>query len=110
VIALALGGGGSKGDFQVGAAKYIYQELGVRPNLIIGCSAGSLNGAKLAEGGDDAPARLEAIWRNFDTNADMYQGEQWIRDLEPHLQEIVAQFAVGATTFLLGFLFPPFGW
>ena len=56
----------------MGAVKYLYQEFGVRPSLILGCSAGSLNGAKLAEGGDDAPARLEAIWRGLDSNADMY--------------------------------------
>ena len=55
----------------------------MRPNLIIACSAGSLNGAKLAEGGDDAPARLEAIWHHLDTNADMYQFEQWVLDLNP---------------------------
>ena len=78
MIAIVLGGGGSKAAFQVGAVKYLYQEQGVRPNLIAACSGGSLNGAKLAEGGDDAPARLESIWRGLDKNTDMWLTEPWL--------------------------------
>jgi NTE family protein len=48
--ALSLSGGGSKGDFQLGAVRFLYRVRGVRPDIIIGTSVGSINGAKLAEG------------------------------------------------------------
>jgi NTE family protein len=42
-------------------------ERGIRPDLILGCSVGAINGAGLAE--DPAPAgvgRLERLWRDLD--------------------------------------------
>ena len=104
MIALVLGGGGSKAAFQVGAVKYLYQEQGVRPNLIAACSGGSLNGAKLAEGGDDAPSRLEAIWRGLDKDTDMWLTEPWLATLEPHLQKIALEAAAGALETIGGIL------
>jgi hypothetical protein len=48
--ALCLSGGGARGSFQMGAIKCLYTVYGFRPDVIVGTSVGSLNGAKLAEG------------------------------------------------------------
>lgn len=48
-LALVLSGGGSKGALQVGCWRAM-QELGLRPDLIVGASVGALNGALIAAG------------------------------------------------------------
>jgi NTE family protein len=101
MIAIALGGGGSKAAFQVGAVKYLYQELGIRPNVITATSGGALNGAKLAEGGDDVPARLEAIWRSLDTNSDMWVTAPWLQNLSANVQKILEEIAKNAVECLV---------
>ena len=45
--ALVLGGGGSRGAYQVGAVSALY-ELGYEFDIVVGTSVGSLNGAFLA--------------------------------------------------------------
>jgi predicted patatin/cPLA2 family phospholipase len=50
-IALALSGGGARGDFQVGALRYMYDH-GLYPQIVCGTSVGAINGVKLVEGGD----------------------------------------------------------
>src|SRR4051812_12813521 len=47
-LALVLGGGGSRGLAHLGAIKEL-EAAGLRPDLIIGCSAGSLVGAFYAD-------------------------------------------------------------
>lgn len=47
-IALVLGGGGSKGLAHLGAIQELERE-GIRPDLIIGCSAGAIAGALYAD-------------------------------------------------------------
>jgi NTE family protein len=47
-IALVLGGGGSKGVAHLGAIKEL-EAAGLRPDLIIGCSAGAIVGALYAD-------------------------------------------------------------
>ena len=47
-MALVLGGGGSKGLAHLGAIKEL-EAAGLRPDLIIGCSAGSIVGALYAD-------------------------------------------------------------
>ncbi len=61
--ALVLGGGGAYGIVQ---AAYIHAaiEAGFRPDLVIGTSVGSLNGAWVAMHPED-PGGLVAIWRNL---------------------------------------------
>ena len=49
--ALVLSGGGARGDFQVGAIRYLYDHA-LWPNIICGASVGAINAVKLAEGGD----------------------------------------------------------
>lgn len=63
--AFVLGGGGNLGAVQVGMVRALFDH-GVRPDLIVGCSVGALNGAALA--GDPTPAgaeRLVDIWLNL---------------------------------------------
>lgn len=53
-LALVLSGGGTSGAVEVGFWKAI-EEFGIRPDLIVGCSVGAINGAMIASGlsGDD---------------------------------------------------------
>ncbi|MDI5976185.1 patatin-like phospholipase family protein [Amycolatopsis magusensis] len=60
-LAFVLGGGGSLGAMQVGMLRAV-TEAGYRPDLVVGTSVGSLNGAVLARQGDDQAERLERIW------------------------------------------------
>jgi NTE family protein len=61
-IAVVLSGGGNRGAAQVGMLRALV-EAGVRPDVVLGTSVGSLNGAALAR--DPTPAGiddLEAVW------------------------------------------------
>jgi NTE family protein len=73
--ALVLSGGGSMGDFQVGALRYVYERHGFFPDLITSCSVGSINAVKLTEGPAGSPEPLRGllkIWRDLDNNRDMW--------------------------------------
>ena len=83
-VAIALSGGGSKGDFQVGVLRYLY-ETGVRPDIVTGSSVGAINALKLAEGdGPDGNAqqRLEHFWRRLEGDHDMYELEPWVQTIQ----------------------------
>ncbi|MBW8172513.1 patatin-like phospholipase family protein [Ornithinimicrobium sp. Arc0846-15] len=60
-IGYVLGGGASLGAVHVGMLEAL-AEAGVRPDLILGTSVGSLNGALLSEDVDTAPQRLRQAW------------------------------------------------
>lgn len=64
-IALVLSGGGSRGALQVGALQAIC-ERGFQPDLIVGVSVGSVNGAYLALNGftQESLGRLDTIWKD----------------------------------------------
>ena len=86
--ALALSGGGARGSFEVGAVKCLYRRFGVRPELLTGCSVGSINAVKLAEARIGQPAEhlqaiqgLEQIWYRLQTNDDMYLPAPWLAQL-----------------------------
>jgi NTE family protein len=68
--ALVLSGGGAKGAFQVGAEKYLREELGYSWDVIGGVSVGALNGSMLAM---EKYSRLEAIWRTISSQS-VYSG------------------------------------
>ena len=70
-LALAFSGGGSKGAFEVGVARCLYDVFGVRPDILVGASVGALNAAKLAEGPAALP-QLEQLWRNMMGPADLF--------------------------------------
>src|SRR5262249_47994605 len=60
-IAFVLGGGGSLGAMQFGMLRAL-DETGLKPDLVVGTSVGSLNGAVLALSGGDPIERLRGIW------------------------------------------------
>jgi NTE family protein len=93
-IGFALSGGESKGDFQVGAIRLLFSR-GKRPSIITCTSVGSINGVKLAEGGDDALKELEEIWKSLQTNGDMYNEEPWLSEIHPDLRKAFLDFLAG---------------
>ncbi|MEM8593909.1 MAG: patatin-like phospholipase family protein [Pseudomonadota bacterium] len=70
VIALALGGGGAKGFAHIGAIK-VLESHNIRPNIVVGTSAGSFVGSLYASG--MSPYAMQLIAENFQ--------EKDIRDL-----------------------------
>src|SRR5262245_25007362 len=73
-IAFVLSGGGNLGALQIGMLRAL-TERGIRPDLILGCSVGAINGAGLAE--DPSPAgvgRMERLWRELDGKQLMPRG------------------------------------
>jgi len=61
-----LGGGGARGACQVGMLRAML-ETGIAPDVVLGVSAGALNGAMLAQyPGFEGVERLEEIWRGRD--------------------------------------------
>lgn len=42
MVGLVLSGGGARASFQVGALRYLYDEVGITPSVITGTSAGSI--------------------------------------------------------------------
>lgn len=72
-VAIVLSGGGPLGALQVGALKGLF-EHGIRPDIVVGTSVGSMNAAYLAfnptvEGVKD----MERHWREF-TDEDLFPG------------------------------------
>lgn len=88
-IAIVLSGGGARGDFEVGALRFLYDQ-NVRPDIICGTSVGAINGVKLAEG-EGAPDQglqgLEAIWLELQRNEDMYVEESWLNRIDSELKD-----------------------
>ena len=67
-VAFVLSGGASLGSIQVGMLQALTANR-IRPELIIGTSAGAINGAWLASGDTEADlARLADIWRGLNRN------------------------------------------
>lgn len=64
--AYVLGGGASSAAAQVGMLRAL-AESGISPDIIIGTSAGALNGVILADDPVGAVTRLEAIWTTLKT-------------------------------------------
>ncbi len=60
-LGLALGGGGSKGAFEIGAWK-AFRELGLRFDMVAGTSIGAINGGFVAM---DAFEAAEEMWDNL---------------------------------------------
>lgn len=61
--ALVLSGGGSKGAFQVGVLRYLFNKEKPEYDIITGVSAGALNASMLATGSlDETLPKLEKVW------------------------------------------------
>ncbi|SDJ03773.1 Patatin-like phospholipase [Lentzea albidocapillata subsp. violacea] len=80
-VGLALSGGGARGDFQLGALKYLYEETGLNPQVIAGVSVGAVNGTMLAHG-PQYLSRLESIWRGLASNDSFYLKTEALHELE----------------------------
>jgi NTE family protein len=73
MIAFVLSGGGNRGALQVGALQVLL-EAGIRPELLVGTSAGAINAAFLAT--DPTPVgarRLADLWQRV-TRHEVYPG------------------------------------
>ena len=96
-IAIVLSGGASKGDFEVGAVRYLYDHQ-IRPDILCGTSVGAINAVKLAEG-EGAPGQglsgLEQIWLSLRQSSDMYLDAHWYTQLGERLRRIVDGQAPG---------------
>jgi predicted acylesterase/phospholipase RssA len=85
-VAFVMSGGGSQGSFEAGVLRFLYDDVGLRPSILVGSSVGAIIAAKLAEGDDEENGRraideVEAIWRGLRTNADMWVMEPWLEKL-----------------------------
>jgi NTE family protein len=60
-VAFVLGGGGVLGAHEVGMLRAL-EEMGVRPDLVVGTSIGALNGVFVAAGPETAVERLTSLW------------------------------------------------
>ena len=87
--AIVLGGGGSKGSYQVGVWKAL-QELGFEYEIVTGTSVGALNGAFMAQ--QEFPL-VEKMWKSLRT-ADIMDVE--IGDRVENLRDLTGK----AGTFL----------
>jgi len=72
-VALVLSGGGAKAAYHVGVLKAM-DMLGIKPDLIVGCSAGALNALVLALGCNTKT--LENIWRRL-RRQDVFSPRWW---------------------------------
>ena len=91
-IGLALGGGGSRGDFQVGALRYLYDVKAIRPNAITATSVGAINAVELVMGDKPAgngAARVEAQWRALVDDSSMWNYEPWLLQMSQAVRYIV---------------------
>jgi hypothetical protein len=78
-VAFVMSGGGTRGDFQAGALDYLVGQ-GIRPDIIVSTSVGSLNGLMLAHG-PQAIFRLRDVWMGLKRNSDMYLEAPWLTHL-----------------------------
>lgn len=93
----ALGGGGARGDFQVGALRYLYDVKGFRPDAIASTSVGSINAAELVMGDTAAgngAARLESVWRALTGNSSMWVEEAWLANTKANVRQIVRSLSL----------------
>ncbi len=66
MIAFVLSGGGSRGAFEVGALRALLSH-GIKPDMLVGSSAGAVNAAGLAlDPTLSGVRRLEALWLDMD--------------------------------------------
>ncbi|TCO44691.1 patatin-like phospholipase family protein [Actinocrispum wychmicini] len=71
-VGFVMGGGGSLGAAQVGMLRAL-ADRGVRPDVVVGTSVGSVNGALLALDPGNAAGRLDAVWHRM-TRAKVFPG------------------------------------
>jgi NTE family protein len=73
MIAFVFSGGGSRGAMEAGGIKALYEE-GIRPDMVVGSSAGAMNATFLAiDPSEGAAERLCKIWQDV-RNRDVVPG------------------------------------
>lgn len=89
--ALVLGGGGSRGAYEVGVWQAL-TELGIKIDIVTGSSVGSINAAMVVQGDVDLTAQL---WREIETHMvfDVPEGSQPIE----YAREIVFNHGAGTS-------------
>ncbi|MEH7522819.1 patatin-like phospholipase family protein [Bacillus sp. JJ1503] len=108
-VGIVFSGGGARGNFQVGAVRYLYEEKKIKPAILAGCSVGSINAIKLAEGEEYSAREGEPIlkggtprkeyftpigdpnrglngliklWRDMQNNSDMWREADWLANIQ----------------------------
>ncbi|MGJ6980039.1 patatin-like phospholipase family protein [Aestuariimicrobium soli] len=95
VEGLVLSGGGSKASFQLGALRYLYEVVGIRPSVVVGTSSGSILSAMIGQylDPDDQAAgvrRLEDLWFGMRRQSEMFAERPWFTTLQARGQEWMA--------------------
>ncbi len=100
---LALGGGGSRGDFQTGALLYLYNEKNYRPDAISGTSVGAINAIDLVMGDDaatstspaqSAASRLAGTWLSLVDETSMWGEEQWLTKAKSQVNQTIRSLSI----------------
>lgn len=80
--AIVLGGGGSKGAYQIGAWKAL-RELGIEYDIVTGTSIGACNGALMVQGDYD---RAFELWQSIDIDKIVLNGLNLRTDLNYYME------------------------
>ena len=83
-LALVLGGGGSKGAYQVGAYRAL-RELGLSFSLVTGVSIGALNGAMIVQGDFD---KAGTLWESLDVEKVIGKGLNLTTDIDYYFNNV----------------------
>ncbi|MDL0081265.1 patatin-like phospholipase family protein [Helicobacter sp. XJK30-2] len=83
-LALVLGGGGSKGAYQVGAYRAL-RELGLSFSLVTGVSIGALNGAMIVQGDFD---KASTLWESLDVEKVIGKGLNLTTDIDYYFNNV----------------------
>jgi NTE family protein len=75
-----FGGAGTRGDFQVGAARLLYDRQ-ITPAVITGSSGGAIVALKLAEGGPGAAEEADQLLRSLENAGRIYSRQPWLAEL-----------------------------
>ena len=86
-IGFVLSGGGSRGDFQLGAIAALI-ESGISPDMIYSTSVGSLNGLMIAHGSSGLDI-LRNIWFGLRRNDHMYLFDDWWNLMDPDIRNLL---------------------
>ena len=91
VTGLILSGGGARASFHIGAARYLYDVVGIAPTVILGTSAGSIVASMLSQSLDpavqsDELRELERLWLAMTGTSDMFAEQAWFTNLRGHLE------------------------
>src|SRR5674476_1100663 len=87
---IVLGGGGTLGDFQVGALRFLYEKE-ILPDIkcVSGTSIGAIN-AVIVSTGDGCDKRLERYWsENVIDRTDLIPQHTWSEDIVPMLKAFI---------------------